>query len=162
MTSRSLRDERIERLQSHVYTNNSFNVYVTQVKSREENEFLNTITLYLFIIRVSLSPHISLLNRFFVMLLICSELICSFVFFNVADLRRRFANLRAQVNTHELDHKRATACLLSLRFTDFSRRIRMMIEIAERRETSTNRDRNDWVAVKILSKNRVNLGRSVL
>ncbi len=32
-------ESNIERLRSHVYTNNSFNVYVTQVKSREEKNY---------------------------------------------------------------------------------------------------------------------------
>jgi hypothetical protein len=32
-------ESNIERLRSHAYTNNSFNVYVTQVKSREEKNY---------------------------------------------------------------------------------------------------------------------------
>ncbi len=32
-------ESNIERLRPHVYTNNSFNVYVTQVKSREEKSY---------------------------------------------------------------------------------------------------------------------------
>jgi len=48
------------RLRSHTYIGNTFNVYVTQDKSRIE---LCTITLYLFIVRISLSSHISLLDE---------------------------------------------------------------------------------------------------
>ncbi len=50
----------IKQLWLHVYIN-LFNVYVTQVKSRIE--LFNTITLYLLIMCISLSSHISLLDE---------------------------------------------------------------------------------------------------
>ncbi len=48
------------RLRPHTYISNTFNVYVTQDKSRIG---LSTTTLYLPIVRASLPPHISLLDE---------------------------------------------------------------------------------------------------
>ena len=48
-------------LRSHTYNSNLFNVYVTQDKSKIE--LFDTIILYLLIVRVSLLPHIFLLDK---------------------------------------------------------------------------------------------------